>query len=54
MTYDPPSGFRLEYRVGKGYDMGDRPAAGYFGDLAQLVLDRAISRNGPCVKRQLE
>jgi hypothetical protein len=44
MTYDPPPGFALNIVQGKGY----------IGDLTQLVLDRAISRNGPRVKRQRE
>ena len=54
MTYDSPLGFALHIAQGKGRDKADRTAAGYFGDLTQLVLDRAISRDGRCVKRQQE
>src|SRR5215471_9919815 len=30
MIYDPPPGFRLNIVQGKGCDMANRPAAGYF------------------------
>ena len=42
MSYDPPPGFAANIVQGKGYDLADRHVAGYFGDLMQLVLGRAV------------
>jgi len=42
MAYDPPPGFAPSIVQGKGYDMAERQVSGYFGDLMQLVLGRAV------------
>jgi hypothetical protein len=42
MAYDPPPGFAPSIVQGKTYDMADHRVSGYFGDLMQLMLGKAI------------
>ena len=42
MAYDPPPGFASSIVQGKTYDMADHQVSGYFGDLMQLVLGKAV------------
>jgi putative restriction endonuclease len=42
MAFEPPPGFASNIVQGKTYEMADRQVSGYFGDLMQLVLGKAI------------
>jgi putative restriction endonuclease len=42
MAQEPPPGFASNIVQGKGYEMGEPRVAGYFGDLMQLVLGKAV------------
>jgi putative restriction endonuclease len=42
MAFEPPPGFASNIVQGKTYDLADRQVSGYFADLMQFVLGKAI------------